>query len=218
MNKIDLSYINWDKIYCTYSELSSFTVGTKVVAQFEWGTELARVVAISKVNTKDVDCEEVSLLHEATTEDIKEQTELFLNSKEALEYCHDQSRQLKLNMKLVDAHFSLDKKRLVFAFIAQGRVDFRELLKDITKKYRGSIRLQQIGVRDEAKISGDLGPCGYGLCCRTHLASIGNVSSEMAESQKISQRGSERLSGICGRLKCCLAYENSLNKNKADNN
>lgn len=214
MYKIDLQYINWDKNYCAYSEVKTFAVGMKVVTQFEWGIEIAKVIGMNEIQQKDENCEEVTILHEATHSDIKLHTELFLTSKEALEFCHDESRRLKLNMKLVDAHFSLDKKRLVFAFIAQGRIDFRELLKEITKKYRGSIRLQQIGVRDEAKISGDLGPCGYGLCCRTHLATIGNVSTDMADSQKISQRGVERLSGICGRLKCCLAYENGDNKDK----
>lgn len=214
MYKIDLQYINWDKNYCAYSEVKTVAVGMKVVTQFEWGIEIAKVIGMNEIQQKDENCEEVTILHEATGSDIKLHTELFLTSKEALEFCHDESRRLKLNMKLVDAHFSLDKKRLVFAFIAQGRIDFRELLKEITKKYRGSIRLQQIGVRDEAKISGDLGPCGYGLCCRTHLATIGNVSTDMADSQKISQRGVERLSGICGRLKCCLAYENGDNKDK----
>jgi len=214
MYKIDLQYINWDKNYCAYSDTKTVAVGMKVVTQFEWGIEIAKVIGFYEIQEKDENCEEVTILHEATGSDIKLHTELFLTSKEALEFCHDESRRLKLNMKLVDAHFSLDKKRLVFAFIAQGRVDFRELLKEITKKYRGSIRLQQIGVRDEAKISGDLGPCGYGLCCRTYLATIGNVSTDMADSQKISQRGVERLSGICGRLKCCLAYENGENKDK----
>jgi len=214
MYKIDLQYINWDKNYCAYSDTKTVAVGMKVVTQFEWGIEIAKVIGFYEIQEKDENCEEVTILHEATGSDIKLHTELFLTSKEALEFCHDESRRLKLNMKLVDAHFSLDKKRLVFAFIAQGRVDFRELLKEITKKYRGSIRLQQIGVRDEAKISGDLGPCGYGLCCRTHLTTIGNVSTDMADSQKISQRGVERLSGICGRLKCCLAYENGENKDK----
>jgi len=214
MYKIDLQYINWDKNYCAYSDTKTVAVGMKVVTQFEWGIEIAKVIGFYEIQEKDENCEEVTILHEATGSDIKLHTELFLTSKEALEFCHDESRRLKLNMKLVDAHFSLDKKRLVFAFIAQGRVDFRELLKEITKKYRGSIRLQQIGVRDEAKISGDLGPCGYGLCCRTYLATIGNVSTDMADSQKISQRGVERLSGICGRLKCCLAYENEHSKDK----
>jgi cell fate regulator YaaT (PSP1 superfamily) len=110
-------------------------------------------------------------------------------------------------MKLVDAHFSIDGKRLTFAFIANGRVDFRSLLKDLVKHFKLNIRLQQIGIRDEIKINGDMGCCGKILCCQSFYKDLGNVTSDLAELQQVAHRGSDRLSGVCGRLKCCLTYE-----------
>jgi cell fate regulator YaaT (PSP1 superfamily) len=120
-------------------------------------------------------------------------------------------------MKVVDAHFSFDGGRLIFPFIADGRVDFRQLVKDLTHHFQKSIRLQQIGIRDEAKITGDFGSCGRQLCCKTHLKSLVSITSELAEVQQIAHRGSERLSGQCGRLRCCLAYEGKNYEELASN-
>ena len=111
-------------------------------------------------------------------------------------------------MKLVDIHFSYDGKRITFAFIAEGRVDFRELVKDLTRKFQKSVRMHQIGVRDEARVAGDIGPCGRILCCKKILkGNYGGTTTEMAYAQQVAHRGLERLSGQCGRLKCCLKYE-----------
>ncbi len=208
MQYIEGQYINWDKIYLIPLTLSNLIKkNDKLIVNFEWGNEIVRVINVI-TEKKDIDIDQgVEILRLANREDISLQEQLYKESREVLEFCHDHARQLNLPMKLVDAHFSFDKKRLVFAFIAQGRVDFRVLIKELTKRYRGSIRLQQIGVRDEAKISGDIGACGYRLCCQSHLRNLGNIYSEMASNQKISQRGIDRLSGICGRLKCCLAFE-----------
>ncbi len=207
MKYLEIQYVNWEQTYWIPCELSEkLDINDRVVVHFSWGDELTRIINISAVK-KDKDEEVGEILRKATTDDLKKLNDLDTDNREALEYCHDLAKKLGLKMKLVDAHFSFDKKRLVFAFIAQGRVDFRELIKEITKKFRGNIRLQQIGVRDEARISGDIGSCGFRLCCQTHLRNLGNISSEMVNNQKISPRGLERLSGACGRLKCCLAYE-----------
>jgi len=115
-------------------------------------------------------------------------------------------------MKLIDCYCSFDSNRLTFSFIADGRVDFRNLVKELTKQFKKTIRLQQLGVRDEAKLTGDIGSCGRGLCCQGHLKELGNVSTEYAKDQMIAHRGSDRLSGQCGRLKCCLAYEEDFYK------
>lgn len=208
MKYLEIQYINWDKIYLVPLTLDeSVKKNDKLIVNFEWGNEIARVVKVLDEIKEVIVDKGVEIIKKASSDDLNLQEQLYKESREALEFCHDEARQLNLPMKLVDAHFSFDKKRLVFAFIAQGRVDFRDLVKEITKRYRGSIRLQQIGVRDEAKISGDVGTCGYRLCCQTHLQNLGNISSEMVNNQKISQRGIDRLSGICGRLKCCLAFE-----------
>ena len=126
---------------------------------------------------------------------------------EAINYCKAVKEKHGLRMKFVGAHFSFEGSRITFAFIAEGRVDFRELVKDLTRHFGRTIRLQQIGIRDEAKIMGDYGHCGRELCCKKFLNSLASITSEMAEIQQCSHRGSDRISGICGRLMCCLAYE-----------
>src|SRR3989339_347796 len=115
--------------------------------------------------------------------------------------------KFNLSMKFIGVHFSFDGSRITFAFIADGRVDFRELVKELTRHFGRTIRLQQIGIGDEAKIMGDYGHCGKELCCRGHLKNLCSITSEMAEIQQCAHRGSERISGICGRLMCCLAYD-----------
>ena len=110
-------------------------------------------------------------------------------------------------MKLVDMAESFDNKRITFYFIADSRVDFRELVKELVSNYHKKIRLQQVGVRDAAKVTGDLGPCGIPLCCSSWLNTIGSVSPENIKNQELSHRGADRLSGPCGRLKCCLRFE-----------
>jgi cell fate regulator YaaT (PSP1 superfamily) len=127
--------------------------------------------------------------------------------RKAFEYCVTMKDRLTLPMKIVDVHFSYDGSRITFAFIADGRIDFRELVKDLTRHFSRTIRLQQIGIRDEAKIMGDFGHCGKPLCCKRFLRNFKSITSEMADLQQCAHRGSERISGVCGRLMCCLAYE-----------
>ncbi len=146
------------------------------------------------------------VMRKATAHDLEKIPDL-KEKTSALKQCKEMARKHNLPMKLVDAHFAFDGSRLTFAFIADGRVDFRELVKDLTRRFNRTIRLQQIGIRDEAKVVGDFGPCGRNLCCREHLGDLKSITSEMAELQQCAHRGSERISGICGRLMCCLAYE-----------
>ncbi|PLX22140.1 stage 0 sporulation protein [Candidatus Parcubacteria bacterium] len=121
--------------------------------------------------------------------------------------CKQLISEHELPMKLVDVHISLDNSKATFAFIADGRVDFRNLVRDLTRTFNKTIRLQQLGIRDEARIAGDVGHCGRNLCCKTHLTELVSITSEMAEVQQCAHRGSDRISGICGRLMCCLSYE-----------
>jgi cell fate regulator YaaT (PSP1 superfamily) len=110
-------------------------------------------------------------------------------------------------MKLIDVHFSFDTSKVTFAFSAEGRVDFRLLVRDLTGHFNRTIRLHQIGKRDEAKAIGDCGPCGRILCCKSFIKDFASITSKMAETQQVVHRGSERISGLCSRLKCCLQYE-----------
>jgi len=121
--------------------------------------------------------------------------------------CRQEAKEKELSMKLTDARISLDEKRVIFVFTAEGRVDFRKLVRDLSVKIQKNIRMQQIGSRDEARKLGGYGICGKKLCCVEFAKNIPSITTDMARIQKISYRGAEKLSGLCGRLKCCLSYE-----------
>lgn len=129
--------------------------------------------------------------------------------KEAFSICLEKIAKHELPMKLIDVEYTFDRKRVIFYYTAPGRVDFRELVKDLASVFRTRIELRQIGVRDEAKLIGGLGPCGRGLCCATFLGDFAPVSIKMAKKQSLSLNPS-KISGVCGRLMCCLRYEHEV--------
>jgi cell fate regulator YaaT (PSP1 superfamily) len=126
---------------------------------------------------------------------------------EAYELCNAKVQEHQLDMKLVDVEYTFDRNKIIFYFTADGRVDFRELVKDLAAIFRTRIELRQIGVRDEAKMLGGIGPCGRMLCCSTFLGDFDPVSIKMAKDQNLSLNPT-KISGLCGRLMCCLKYEN----------
>ncbi|AIM16588.1 MULTISPECIES: stage 0 sporulation family protein [Neobacillus] len=128
-------------------------------------------------------------------------------AKEAYEICNEKVHEHQLDMKLVDVEYTFDRNKVIFYFTADGRVDFRELVKDLAGIFRTRIELRQIGVRDEAKMLGGIGPCGRMLCCSTFLGDFDPVSIKMAKDQNLSLNPT-KISGLCGRLMCCLKYEN----------
>jgi cell fate regulator YaaT (PSP1 superfamily) len=128
-------------------------------------------------------------------------------AKEAYEVCNEKVNEHQLDMKLVDVEYTFDRNKVIFYFTADGRVDFRELVKDLAAIFRTRIELRQIGVRDEAKMLGGIGPCGRMLCCSTFLGDFDPVSIKMAKDQNLSLNPT-KISGLCGRLMCCLKYEN----------
>lgn len=195
----------WEKFLAINSNELNLSIGDFVILNTEFGKELGKIIKLHESNNDS----ETNVLIErlASTSDYKILNDLNTENNEAIEYCREIIKKHDLSMKLVDCYHSFDGQRLSFAFIADGRVDFRELVKELGRHFQKSIRLHQMGVRDEAKIKGDIGCCGLKQCCRGHLKKLGNVTSEFAEDQQVVHRGSERLSGICGRLKCCLAYE-----------
>lgn len=128
-------------------------------------------------------------------------------ASEAFDVCFSKVNDHGLDMKLVDVEYTFDRNKIIFYFTADGRVDFRELVKDLASIFRTRIELRQIGVRDEAKLLGGIGPCGRMLCCSTFLGDFEPVSIKMAKDQNLSLNPS-KISGLCGRLMCCLKYEN----------
>lgn len=146
-------------------------------------------------------------VRKANLVDLKNIRDFRRKEKEALKICQSEVKKTGLPMKIVDANYSFDGGGITFAFTSDGRVDFRDLVKNLSKKLQRSIRLHQIGARDESRQGGGFGICGRELCCVRFKNNLPSITSEMAKVQQIAHRGSERISGVCGRLMCCLAFE-----------
>lgn len=171
-------------------EYGNITVGPKEIIESEIISPLKPIVRI------------------ATEEDTTIYKENKIKAKEAFEACLDKIKTHSLEMYLIDSEYTFDRNKLIFYFTAEGRVDFRDLVKDLAAIFKTRIELRQIGVRDEAKSIGGLGPCGVALCCASWLGDFQPVSIKMAKDQDLSLNPT-KISGICGRLFCCLKYEHS---------
>lgn len=181
--------------------------GDHVIVETARGVEYGRVV----VGTKKVKDEEVvqplkSVIRVATEQDKKAEEKNREKEKEAFKICQEKIRKHGLEMKLIDAEYTFDNNKVLFYFTADGRIDFRELVKDLAAVFRIRIELRQIGVRDETKIRGGIGICGRPLCCHTYLSEFAAVSIKMAKEQNLSLNPT-KISGVCGRLMCCLTNE-----------
>jgi cell fate regulator YaaT (PSP1 superfamily) len=180
-------------------------IGDFVVAESEFGLSIGNV--IMERHTIDVPEKELKkVIRRATEEDLLQKQE---NSKleiEAKDYCLERIMARGLTMKLVSTEVTLDKKRIIFFFTAEKRIDFRELVKDLAARFKTRIEMRQIGVRDEAKMLGGMGICGKELCCSKFLTLFEPISIKMAKKQELILN-TGKLSGLCGRLMCCLGYE-----------
>ncbi len=171
----------------------------------EWGTVVARV-SVEKIKPKG------DVLRKATPKDHKILKEIQeVNEKEEFDKCHGLIKKLNLPMKLIKVEHLFGGHKIIFFFSAESRVDFRQLVKELAQNYKTRIEMRQIGVRDEARLLGEYGPCGRNLCCHTFLNALKPVSIKSAKSQK-STLDPSKISGCCGRLKCCLKYEEKTYK------
>lgn len=186
------------------------SVDDRVVVETARGSEIG-VVAIAPKQVLDAEIQEPlrPVLRKTTPEDLHQMEGFKTKEQDALRKCAEKIAQHRLPMKLVSAEYNFDGSRLTFYFTADGRVDFRELVKDLGSTFRTRIELRQIGVRDEAKIRGGLGRCGRTLCCASFLGEFSPVSIRMAKDQELPLNPM-KISGICGRLLCCLSYENEM--------
>ena len=166
------------------------------------------VIGLKEINENDVIAPLKSVLRVATGSDIEKHNQNKEKEKDAFSICLKKIAEHKLTMKLIDVEYTFDNNKVIFYFTADGRVDFRELVKDLATIFKTRIELRQIGVRDEAKMLGGLGPCGRPMCCSTFLGDFASVSIKMAKEQNLSLNPT-KISGICGRLMCCLNYEQS---------
>ncbi|MCL0066438.1 hypothetical protein M1N54_00940 [Thermodesulfovibrionales bacterium] len=186
--------------------------GDTVVVESEVGLNMATIVK-GKYFVEPSGREFKKVLRIITDRDIKKSEENKGVEEKAKKYCSERIKTRKLKMKLVGAESTLDRKKMIFYFTADGRIDFRELVRDLAAKFRTMIEMRQIGDRDEARFVGGIGICGRELCCCTFLTSFESVSIKMVKRQELSLNVN-KLSGVCGRLKCCLRYEYD---NKLDN-
>lgn len=185
-----------------YSSDEHLESGEKVVVICEHFQELGFVEKeCSSYEAKE------NILRRATQADFSVYQENEREKLDCIAYCKEEAKRLELEMKVVDCGVSLDCKQLIFVFTSDGRVDFRELVRNLSAKYKKAVRMQQIGSRDEARRMGDCGVCGRKLCCVNFKNNIPSITTDMARVQQIAHRGTERISGACGRLMCCLAYE-----------
>lgn len=179
-----------------------------VIVETVRGVEFGMVVSgIRYVTEDEVVLPLKSVIRVADAEDVAQMERNRQAAKDALLLCGEKVSQHGLEMKLVDVEYTFDRNKIIFYFTADGRVDFRELVRDLASVFRTRIELRQIGVRDEAKMLGGIGPCGRVLCCSSFLGDFEPVSIKMAKDQNLSLNPA-KISGLCGRLMCCLKYEN----------
>ncbi|MCF6411941.1 PSP1 domain-containing protein [Pseudalkalibacillus salsuginis] len=183
-------------------------VNTFVIVETARGIEYGKtVLARKQVDENDVVLPLKKVVRVANTKDQISVQENKKAAEEAFDVCVKKIDEHDLDMKLIDVEYTFDRNKVIFYFTADGRVDFRELVKDLASIFRTRIELRQIGVRDEAKMLGGIGPCGRLLCCSTFLGDFEPVSIKMAKDQNLSLNPA-KISGLCGRLMCCLKYEN----------
>lgn len=181
-----------------------------IVVETARGLEYGTIVVGPKEISKDELISPLKpIIRIATEEDTKIYLENKEKAKETFEVCQQKIKQHDLTMFLIDCEYTFDRNKLIFYFTAEGRIDFRELVKDLASIFKTRIELRQIGVRDEAKSIGGLGPCGRALCCSSWLGDFQPVSIKMAKDQSLSLNPT-KISGICGRLFCCLKYEHDV--------
>src|SRR5690625_2204599 len=179
-----------------------------VIVETVRGVEFGKVVITNKrVDEEDVVLPLKQVIRIASEEDKRTVLENETYAKKAFTTCEEKIQQHQLDMNLVNVEYTFDVNKIIFYFTADGRVDFRNLVKDLAAMFKTRIELRQIGVRDEAKMLGGIGPCGRMLCCSTFLGDFEPVSIKMAKDQNLSLNPA-KISGLCGRLMCCLKYEN----------
>ena len=191
--------------------------GTNVVVETIRGIELGKVAgSLVEVDELTLQNEIKPILRLATDNDISEHEYNKSLEKDVLSTTKELARKNKLDMKLLAAEYTLDRDRLVVYFESEGRVDFRQLVKDLSESYRTRIELRQVGSRDGAKFIGGIGPCGLITCCTTFIGEFDNVSIKMAKNQNLSLNP-QKISGNCGKLLCCIKFENSVYEELREN-
>ncbi len=204
---IGVRFRNAGKIYYFSPGKYEIAMGDRVIVETARGIEYGYVVlGCKEIEEKNVVQPLKSVIRLATIEDTTKEETNRKKEKEAQGVCLEKIRKHNLEMKLIDVEYTFDNNKILFYFTADGRIDFRELVKDLAAIFKTRIELRQVGVRDETKIVGGIGVCGRALCCHSYLSEFIPVSIKMAKEQNLSLNPT-KISGVCGRLMCCLKYE-----------
>lgn len=200
------------KIYYFNPQALEIAVGTKVIVETSRGIELGTVV----ISNKSVDENKVvqplkDVLRIASDHDIAKHERNIKDAHDAIEICEKKIKKHGLEMKLIDSEYTFERNKIIFYFTAEGRVDFRSLVRDLASVFKTRIELRQIGVRDEAKMLNGVGICGRGICCANWKPTFDSISIKQAKDQSLSLNPA-KISGICGRLMCCIDYEHATYK------
>jgi cell fate regulator YaaT (PSP1 superfamily) len=205
---VGLRFSPGGKIYDFDPQDFHLKLGDVAIAETSQGIETGQIIYINKeIETKKQKSPIKKILRKATKKDLEKIKKYESSKKETLETFKKKVEKYDLPMKGVSVDFAFSGEKITFSFVAKTRVDFRELVKDLSRHFKKQIRLRQIGPRDEAKIIGGFGKCGQPLCCVRFLDNLESVVMDMARDQDIVSKGSDKISGVCGRLMCCLAYE-----------
>src|SRR6056297_2056965 len=209
---VGISFRDAGKIYYFDPDDVELEKGDFVIVETARGIEFGEVVmGVKDVEDKEIVAPLKTVIRKATIQD-KEKNDVNKGlEEEAYDICLEKIVKHKLPMKLIDVEYTFDHNKIIFYFTADGRVDFRELVKDLARVFKTRIELRQIGVRDEAKMIGGLGPCGRPICCGGFLRDFEPISIKMAKKQDLSLNPA-KISGLCGRLMCCLKYESKTYK------
>jgi len=212
---IEVTGVSFDgnKIY--YFDSNGFKIkkNVTVIVETEQGQQFGTVQIPSKqIDQKNLKSPLKKVLRISNKRDFQRHKTNLRDAKEAKEKCQEISDELGLNMKILDASYTFDRDKLIFRFLADGRVDFRELARELARIYKVRIELRQIGVRDKAKEIGGYGPCGRKLCCASYLKDLDTVTINMAKNQNLALNPT-KINGACGRLMCCLKYEDDCYTN-----
>ena len=207
---VGVSFEGSDKVYYFDNNKLTLAKDDYVIVETERGMQFGKVmIDPTEIDEKDLGKGLKPVIRKADNKDEKNYENIKKDANKALLEARKISEQLKLNMQIIDATYTFDKNQLLFHFLADARVDFRELAKRLASTYKTRIELRQIGVRDKAKMVGGLGPCGRFLCCSSFLTDFNSVSINMAKNQMLALNPT-KINGICGRLLCCLSYEDDV--------
>jgi len=213
-NIIGVRFKKAGKIYFFDPAGKQIEKGEHVIVETSMGVEYGEVVIANRqLPQEKIVAPLKKIMRVATKQDAKQSIENKKQEKEAFKVCEKKIKEHNLEMKLMDVEFKFDKSKILFFFTAEGRIDFRDLVKDLAAIYKTRIELRQVGVRDEVKRLGGNGVCGRELCCCSFLGNFETVSIKMAKEQNVSLNPS-KISGNCGRLMCCLQYEQNVYEDK----